>query len=123
MRMITRSARVVSLVAVAMLAACGSDGSTGPTATVSPTDNPCAAFAATPAVVLTQGVLAAGTVFRTEARWCESSAPVLQTLEFNPAAFAGGVNAGIAFTQAYAGARGTLALPAGVTTLGGPRGL
>lgn len=79
----------VALLAAVLLTACGTNDVTGPTATVAPTVNPCAAFVATPAVVLTQGVLTASTVVRTEARWCESNAPVVQVLEFNPGTFTG----------------------------------
>lgn len=93
-----------------------------PPGVVSPRENVCNVFAATPAVVLTQGVITASTVVRTEARWCESSAPVLQTFEFNPGAFVGGVEGALLFSQAYAKDQ-TIPLPAGVTKVGAPRSL
>jgi hypothetical protein len=125
MMTMTRSARALSLMTVVMLAACASnpvEPMDRPPGVVNPRENTCDVFAASPAVVLTQGVLTAGTIVRTEARWCELGAPVLQTFEFNPGSFVGGVNAAVLFTQAYAKDQ-TVPLPAGVTKVGGPRSL
>jgi hypothetical protein len=127
MTMITRSARVVAMLVLSLLVACGSDGSTGPVSNgVSPTTNVCASLAANPAVVLTQGVITSSTVYRIESRWCRNSAPTVQILEFNPSSFTGDLNVGIAFAQNYArlSANGVaVVVPAGVTLIGGPQGL
>lgn len=118
----TRIRASVSLAAIAMLmTACG-ESPTAPASQVSASPSVCDGFRNTPAVVVTQGN---ATPIRTEARWCEGTAPMVQVLEFASGNFPAGETSmvqALTFTQAYASDRNTT-LPVGVTLVGGVRGL